>query len=199
MADYIPAADDQLVTWLSNYKAKIATYGVSLGLTAADVTAQQALCDTITTKIQAVNAQKQNLANLVADKDTAKTTSLLTMRGKVKIMKANAAYTEAKGLDMGVISGGGHPDPNTIQIEYTLERTPLGVQVNFKKHGAESVHVYSRPAGTPAWIFLANDTHSPYVDSRPTAPAQNREYMLRAVVNDTEVGVDSAILSIAVA
>lgn len=43
------------------------------------------------------------------------------------------------------------------------------------------------------------DTSSPYIDGRPLAVAnapEVREYMLRGVVTDAEIGLDSDILNI---
>jgi len=54
--------------------------------------------------------------------------------------------------------------------------------------------------GQTTWIKLAMDTSSPYIDGRPLAQAgvaEVREYMLRGVVNDEAIGLDSDILSIA--
>lgn len=53
--------------------------------------------------------------------------------------------------------------------------------------------------GQTAWTLLGMDTSSPYIDGRPlavpTAP-EVREYMLRGVISDAEVGLDSDVLSI---
>ena len=61
------------------------------------------------------------------------------------------------------------------------------------------MHVYCRVRGTMGWTFLSWDKNSPYIDGTPLAHAgvpEEREYMLRGVVNDVEIGVDSDILSI---
>ncbi len=43
------------------------------------------------------------------------------------------------------------------------------------------------------------DTYSPYIDGRPLAQAnvpETREYMLRGIMQDVEIGLDSDIQSI---
>jgi hypothetical protein len=57
--------------------------------------------------------------------------------------------------------------------------------------------VYSRLKGASAWTFLGVDLHSPYLDSRPVANGtpETREYMVRGIIGDDEVGVPSDITS----
>jgi hypothetical protein len=53
------------------------------------------------------------------------------------------------------------------------------------------VNVYSRRQGTSPWTFLARDTRSPYVDTTPLAQAgtpEVREYRVRGVIDDVEIG-----------
>lgn len=53
------------------------------------------------------------------------------------------------------------------------------------------MHVYSRIQGESEWKFLARDTQSPYVDTTPLGVAANpeiREYRIRAVIADKEIG-----------
>ena len=66
------------------------------------------------------------------------------------------------------------------------------------KKGAHEINVYSRLQGEAQWQFLARDTHSPYIDTRPLAnPAipEVREYAARCVINDEEKGLLSDIVS----
>ena len=56
----------------------------------------------------------------------------------------------------------------------------------------------SRMRGTTAWIKLAFDSHSPYVDTQPLAQAgvaEAREYKAMGVLNDEEIGVESDLVS----
>jgi hypothetical protein len=49
------------------------------------------------------------------------------------------------------------------------------------------------------WVFVARDTNPPYEDHTPLAVANKpeiREYMLRAVLNDAEIGVASDIVAV---
>ena len=49
----------------------------------------------------------------------------------------------------------------------------------------------SRRQGTSPWNFLGRDTQSPYVDTTPLAEAgkpEIREYRIRGVIDDVEIG-----------
>jgi len=63
------------------------------------------------------------------------------------------------------------------------------------------VNVYSRRGSETAFTFLARDTESPYIDTRPNlvnAP-EPREYKALYVWHDEEVGHDSDIVQTVVA
>ena len=73
------------------------------------------------------------------------------------------------------------------------------IRLDFKKRGVDGMHVYCRRKGQTSWTFLALDTSSPYIDGHPLAQAgvpEVREYMLRGVINNEEIGLDSDIMSI---
>ena len=70
---------------------------------------------------------------------------------------------------------------------------PSQVTVAFgkAKGNIDGVNVYSRRQGTSQWNFLARDTEPPYVDTTPLAQAgqpEIREYRIRAVIDDEEIG-----------
>jgi hypothetical protein len=65
--------------------------------------------------------------------------------------------------------------------------------VNFSKArgNIDAVHVFTRLQGTNDWTFLARDSQSPYIDTTPLAQAgkpEIREYRIRAVIDDVEIG-----------
>jgi hypothetical protein len=75
--------------------------------------------------------------------------------------------------------------------------------VRFGKAGGkiDAVHVYMRRQGTSPWTFLARDSQSPYFDTTPLAEAgkpEIREYRIRAVINDEEIGDYSVTMQITV-
>ena len=61
--------------------------------------------------------------------------------------------------------------------------------------------VYCRLRGSTGWNKLGIDTSSPYYDTHPLATpgvAETREYMLRAILDDVEIGQPSDIISIVI-
>lgn len=65
----------------------------------------------------------------------------------------------------------------------------------------DGVNVYSRRQGTSEWKFLGRDTQSPYVDTTPLATAgtpEVREYRVRSVIDDAEIGDHSPTRQITV-
>lgn len=59
--------------------------------------------------------------------------------------------------------------------------------------------IYSRLSGAPEWTRLGMDSSSPYYDTRPLAVpgvAELREYLVRGIGADEEIGQDSNIVAI---
>lgn len=121
----------------------------------------------------------------------------------VQTIKAAPAYTEALGLQLGVVGqedSSEHPLP-----EFTL-KVERGegcecVRLNFRKFGRQGVVIYSRRGGG-AWEQLGIDLTTPYLDERPLLnPAQPevREYRLQYFDGDQATGdfteVQSATLA----
>jgi len=195
MADFIPAGDDARKTWATAFKTRIATHGPTVGLTPAQVTAVQNKCDAIIGRIDDKTAKKNAWQSSVAAADTGNVADVGDLRSTIAAIKTNSGYTDAIGADLGVIGSAGSFDPNTYKAELTsVEQTgPSQVTIKFgkAKGNIDGVHVYSRMQGTSDWKFLARDTVPPYVDSTPLAAAgkpEIREYRIRAVINDEEIG-----------
>ena len=195
MADFIPAGDDPRKTWATAFKAAVATHGPTVGLTPAQVTAAQAKCDAIIGRIDDKTAKKNAWQSSVAAADTGNTADVADLRSTIAAIKTNSGYTPAIGADLGVVGSAGSFDPNTYQAELTsVDQTgPNQVTVKFgkAKGNIDGVHVYARMQGGSEWKFLARDTQSPYVDTTPLGTAgkpEVREYRIRAVINDEEIG-----------
>jgi hypothetical protein len=70
--------------------------------------------------------------------------------------------------------------------------------VDFVKGEADAVNIYSRIHGQTAWRFIARDTNSPYMDCSALAGTETtevREYVLRGVLDDEEIGHASEVMS----
>jgi len=101
----------------------------------------------------------------------------------VQVIKASPAYTEAIGLEMGIV---GEEDTTELLIptfRLVLENGTACQCVRniFEKGDNDAVYLEGR-RGTDPWGFLAIDTESPYLDDRPLlVPGQPevREYRMR--------------------
>lgn len=192
---YLPTGDGQLIIWLTNFETKIATYGASLGLAAADITDLTNLCGGTITAIENAEMKKNEAQNAVNGKETLKKDQLPVLRNAIRRLKTSANYTDAIGQDLGIIgSDSALPDKPGLKAKARVN----DVELSFTKKGLDGVNVYARMKGVSQWTFLSRDTNSPYNDARPLANAavpETREYMCIGVVADEEVGTQSDIVS----
>src|SRR5205085_12647644 len=126
---------------------------------------------------------------------TSSTADVADLRSTIAAIKTNSGYTPAIGADLGVVGSAGSFAPNTYQAELASvdQAGPNQVTVKFgkAKGNIDGVHVYARLQGASDWKFLARDTQSPYVDTTPLGTVgkpEVREYRIRAVINDEEIG-----------
>jgi hypothetical protein len=119
-------------------------------------------------------------------------------------IKANTACTDAIAQDLDIVAPASTFDAATFQPVISAKLTAsLEVTVTFNKASGQidGVNVYVRLQGQSAWKKLAFDSVSPYVDNSPLAVAgtpEVREYRVRAVLNDVEIGVPSDTVQVTV-
>lgn len=195
MPDFIPAGDDPRKTWATTFRTAIATHGAAIGLNPAQIAAAQALCDTIIGRIDDKAAKKNAWQASVAAANTGNSADFASLRSTIARIKTNAGYTEAIGADLGIIGSADTFDPNTYKAELkeVVLSAPGQVRVTFGKAGGnvDAVHVYMRRQGSGSWAFLARDSQSPYIDTTPLTEAgkpETREYRIRALIADDEIG-----------
>ena len=193
MNDFIPRRIGDRILWLKNLAAKLPDAAKELSLPDA---MQKELLKTCSTLVSAYEANEQKLTQYqqqVARTEELEAQLYPELRAQVRLIKAQPAYLDSLGKGLGIVTpdgataaGGSEPKP-----ALTVEPEPGFVRVKFKKGGGDSVHVYGRRAGEPAWQFLARDTNSPYDDHTPLAKPgvpEVREYRVRAVRHDAEYG-----------
>jgi hypothetical protein len=198
-SDFIPQNWAAYRAWLLNLKTKIATLGASFGLTSGQITSVQSTCQSEIDKIDAyVAAQAAADAALETVRDFKGTTDT-ALREEIRHWKMASGWTDATATELKVVGTGGAFDPDSYKPEFTVKIVGGEIRLDWKKKGADGVRVYCRCRGESTWKFLALDTSSPYIDGAPLEHAgvpEVREYMLRGVVNDEEIGLDSDILSV---
>lgn len=203
MADFIPAADDALSTWLTTFKAKLATHAATLNITAADVTIYQNECDALIAAILQVDNEKKLLKNKVSSKDGLKTDTVGNIRTLANRIKNTASYTSAIGNDLGIVA---IPSPaaDSTTAKPSLSLTNIGghLVLKFDKQKSNGVKIYGKRAAQTSFSFLALDTHSPYHDNRPNVvdgTPETRHYYAFYVNNqDEQFGVQSDVVTVVV-
>lgn len=202
MGDYIPHSDDSLVTWLTNYKAKLSTHAATLGISAPDLAIHQAECDDVIAAVQMAATKKAELANANKVKSDTKSDKLGNLRSLNKRIKTHTAYTDAIGADLNIV--GSNTAFDTANAKPTLTVTLSGgkVVITFSKEKSNGVKIYCKRSGEANFTFLAIDTHSPYHDNRPNTVANTpelREYYAFYIDNTDEAfGLQSDTIGITV-
>ena len=189
MSDYLPQSDDALVTWLTNYRAKLSTHAATLGVSAADLAIHQSECDDVIAAVQAAAAKKAELANANKVKADTKSDKLGNLRSLNKRIKTNAAYTDAIGADLNIVGSNTAFDAANAKPLLTVSLSGGKVVIAFSKEKSNGVKIFCKRAGENTFSFLALDTHSPYHDNRPNIVAgtpEQREYYAFYIDNTDE-------------
>lgn len=199
MAYFIPANWAEYRAWLLNLKTEIVTEGPKFGLTAGDITAIQNTCQAQIDKIDAYNAALSALQAMFESLKDGKAVTDAALREEIDDWKVAAGWTDAIATQLRVVTNKPEFNPDTYKCEFTVKIVGGEIRIDFKKKGVQAVNVYCRRKGQTTWTFLARDSSSPYIDGNPLfqpGVPEVREYMLRGVINDVEVGLDSDIVSI---
>lgn len=122
----------------------------------------------------------------------------------VQAIKSNPKYTEAIGLQLGIVGQEDATEHPLPEFSLKVERGGSGscecVKVTFKKYGRQGVVIYSRRGGG-AWEMLAIDLASPYLDERPLLAAgvpEVREYRLQFYDDAAPTGGFTEVASVTV-
>jgi hypothetical protein len=198
--DFIPKARGDYRAWLNNLKNQITTIGPTLGLTAPQVTAIQATCTAQIALIDAITAAETALQAAQEAEATGRQTTNAALRESIGDWKRLPAWTNAIAASLQAAATSTPFDPNTYKPEFKVSLVAGEIRFDFKKKGADAVAIYARLAGQTTWIKIGTDTSSPYIDGRPLATPgvpETREYMLRGMIKDDEIGIDSDVARIA--
>lgn len=170
-----------------------------MGLSAAQITAEQNYCTAMIAAINDVEAKKTALNAAVQAKELALQTQIGALRTEISRFKTAAAYTEAIGRDLGVVGNAIPFDAAAYKAVISAELYGGAVRIKFKKNGVDGVNIYHRHKGESQWLFLARDTKSPYDDhivlQTPGQP-EHWEYRAFGVLDDAEIGLASDIVEI---
>lgn len=200
MADFIPPADADFGVWHDQFKTAATSIGTTLGITPADITTIGG--DNTDFHAQVANSTTADATAKQATKDKNNSRRLAEQhaRALARRIKAHPAYTPALGEQLGIeaaAAGGGAMSALSAEVaadKPVLKGQPLpngAAEVKFTKGDSDGINLYSQRDGDAEMVFLARDTHSPYVDNRALLVAgkpEKRKYMARFLKNDQEYG-----------
>ncbi|MBI5684393.1 MAG: hypothetical protein HZC54_04875 [Verrucomicrobia bacterium] len=198
--DMVPKKRSQRYLWYKNISDNIATEGPKFGLTPAEAAATKALTDAIMASMEATDTAQGILDGARTTEQSVEGTNLTQLRAKVRNWKTLPAFP-ASGSE-GVLQLKGAEaefDPATYKPAIRVSIEGGKVVVSGAKKGVEAFAIYARLRGSQTWERLAVENHPPYYDTRPLAQLnvpEVREYMVRGVVDDQEIGLDSDIISV---
>lgn len=120
----------------------------------------------------------------------------------VQMIKASPNYTEAIGLQLGIVGPEDATENPLPTFTVSVERGSgcECVKIVFKKYGRQGVVIHSKRGGG-AWEMLAIDLASPYLDERPLLAAgqpEVREYRLQYYDDAAPVGGFTDVTSVTV-
>lgn len=203
--DYMPTDMGGKILWLTNFVAKLAVHGAALSVSPAKQTELSTRLNNFQTAVDAAEAAKTTYHSKVADARISQRVVISDLGGARSIVneiQESPALTDIIEQDLGIIALEGEVDPNIlVPIIKSLLATGEGwVLVNFLKGKAERINIYCRRGNETEFTLIGTDGETPYLDSREnlTDAPETREYKIRIVINDVEVGQFSAVVSIVV-
>ncbi|MGZ5567488.1 MAG: hypothetical protein ACXWKG_10770 [Limisphaerales bacterium] len=190
--DFIPRQDALFISWHDQFKAAVLANAVTFGLVAGDTTPITNDNTDIHAKYAALLAAQAAFDNALNGKNLSRVSAEARVRALIKRIKSHPAYSPAWGGTFQIIGAENATDLHTSAP--VIKGRDLGAghcEVQFAKKTASGVNVYCKRGTESTFTFLAHDTQSPYIDTRPlldpTKP-ELRAYRMKFMDGDTEVG-----------
>jgi hypothetical protein len=189
---------DQRKWWLT-YKTNIALFGTALGMTAPQITAEQAFCDAVILSIDAAVLAAAEAKSKNQARNKTIQTNYSQMAPLIKLHKLHTGYTEAIGKELGIVGGEIKIDWNIVKTVVNISLLATGVSIKLELMNCEAANIYSKRGNEDSFSLFKTITHPATVDSRPNidgAASELRQYYVVMVVGDKEVGIASDIVTI---
>lgn len=192
-SDFIPDKDSDFLLWHDQFKAAAGNLAATLGLSAADLAALEADNTELHQKVTAAELASAAAQQATRDKVTTRRTVEQNSRKLARRLKEHPSYTPALGEQLRIEGPEDTTDMmTTARPRLNATTKPHGVvELAFNKLKSDGVNLYNQREGDAAFMFLARDTSSPYVDNRPCLVAGKPEtlkYKAIFVIDDAEIG-----------
>lgn len=198
-SDFIPATKADLETWQVNFKAKLADIAKTLNISETEVTETLALIDAHQTDYAAMISERAKAKAATSKNSKSEKAAISAIRELAKRIKNAKGYTEAMGNELRIIGSDAIFNKDIAKPILSINMAGNAVVIKFLKDKADGIHLYCRRAGEKDFSFLAADTASPYVDSRPNivaGQAEQREYKAWYFIDDAIIGQVSDIVTL---
>lgn len=118
----------------------------------------------------------------------------------MKMIKSHSNYTTSIGADLGIEVNNSEASDDNRRATIKLKTVPGKVMIKSKMKGVDAFNVYSRVADEEKFIFIGTSVIPWFADERPklNGAPEKREYFIRLVIKNKEVGIQSDIATIVV-
>jgi hypothetical protein len=222
----IPTREDMLIPWFANYSSKLGGYAGTFGLTPAQIASVVADNLALAAALNAHAASKAETKSWGDFKDLelygpiggptppvpdgipavgispVPPGIIPRARKMANFIKNHPNYTTSIGEDLGFIAPAAAPVPGDAQP--TGKATAQGsfqVLLEWVKGKFDGVDIETQREGECGWTYLAFDSFSPYLDTRPPAALgkpEVRRYRMRYRRKEEAVGVWSDVIEVLV-
>jgi hypothetical protein len=196
--DIVPRSPANQKNWLENLKTRSTADGPGLGHTAAQVTTETGLIDTLLAPINdaiaketaAIEAKGLARATMANNNDPLRTI--------INNYKASTGWNNGTGNAWQVNSSSTQYDMDTHSPTINVVNVGGQTVIRGKKPGFTSASLKMRVVGTNTWLTIATKVaHFPVIDdTAPQTPGkpEEREYQAIGYVGDQEMGQPSPIV-----
>ena len=199
MSDFVPKSFDNLKPWLEGLKTGVTNDGPTCGQSAATVTADTALVDSLLTPVGDALTRETAAMDARGTAETLISTKMPAVRSMLNRYKTATGWTDGMAEAWEVNSPARSYDMDTHGPTITAQSRPGMVLVRGKKPGFTSVTIQMRPDGTADWIDIGvKVSRFPFIDlTAPQTPGkpEKREYRALGYVGDEQVGQPSATVT----
>jgi hypothetical protein len=207
--DWFPGKEADQLLVVQNINSKIGNYAAQLGLTAADVTRIQLLCQTFVDAVTKTYEAQETMEALVKWKNAIKNNATKAgepapaapsfaavtlplgatvgvidqLRAEVRQWKEADGYTEAIGKDLQIVTEKGEqPDPDAIVPEIEVQAlSGFRLKVKWKMNGFNLVRVEYQRKGTDVWQPFFLNKSPGEIQIAPALAAQAETGFVRAI------------------
>ena len=204
-ASYIPHRDAEFTNWAGQYVTFVSTDGPALGITAEQISTLQGLLGSWNAGYgEHLTASNESRA-ATQNKNTRRENFEALARPIAMLLQNNPAMTDAQRAEAGLTVRGQTPpmpedlvhetDPPLIVLDFSKRRqmtihwgpNPENGRNNALPEGTRGAKLFCHIGGIPAdendWVWLADDTRSPYIhllnNSAPITIAYRAQYFDR--------------------